>query len=821
MPLISKQNIYPQDTNVTPQDYLLGTDRGDNKKTKTYSIASIGAALGMAGVKVQEAYLGFCPISVDEVSLEEQVNHFLSIHSIQVDFNTLMIFKVLYYTGSDPSVNTRQINYYFTAGAGTYNPISSAISFSDLIVDYEKPVSFDLESAVNSPDAQVFDLTGVSGELLVGFLNNSGPYDLSDNSKTYYFRFTDNDVQYLYVFNANSSENGYGIYGSGQLQFNSNELVLIFNSTNNYEIPNIYRKKIELAENNVTGEDIININLNSEQTSFRILSDEINTIELTVPSTEFLSSIAYTGMPLIFINSTATDKKFIHSTASYGFRFPDEVDFILRPKEVIVFRLAKTDVAYFEFTSISRVELGGETVTPTLPQVLAQGDRPVRLSDGDGETILELDDRGKVVYNDSSDFIYIPADLYPVNTVLKVYNSDITDLYCIPSDLNPEIYINGVSITEFSGIDFRNGLAVLKKINGDPFSESWLLTYQVPEFSREALGLELVDNTPDSDKEVSGPQATAIANAQSNAQTYAKNYTDNLKVKTPARIAIDTNVSLTGTLTVGSIILITGDVVLCLSQTDAKQNGLWVVNQTGAWTRTEDFRTGLDVSFALIPVLAGNYAGRMYSTGAGRIVGTNNINLQVTTVFNWGNISGDISTQTDLISLLNKKQDNPLYLSQVDDFSLLTTTAQQRIFSGGVDADGGIPIVAGTRYLIHAHINFIELSAVAKVLNIGFLGTSAASEVSIFAWGVITNETGHAATSMSRINTYAGVQCTASSAAPFGRMFLTGIIECSTSGKLIPSVQINNGATMGKTKKGSSFLAVKLGPITSSNNDPL
>lgn len=653
MPLISKQNIYPQDTNVTPQDYLLGTDRGDNKKTKTYSIASIGAALGMAGVKVQEAYLGFCPISVDEVSLEEQVNHFLSIHSIQVDFNTLMIFKVLYYTGSDPSVNTRQINYYFTAGAGTYNPISSAISFSDLIVDYEKPVSFDLESAVNSPDAQVFDLTGVSGELLVGFLNNSGPYDLSDNSKTYYFRFTDNDVQYLYVFNANSSENGYGIYGSGQLQFNNTELVLIFNSTNNYEIPNIYRKKIELAENNVTGEDIININLNSEQTSFRILSDEINTIELTVPSTEFLSSIAYTGMPLIFINSTATDKKFIHSTASYGFRFPDEVDFILRPKEVIVFRLAKTDVAYFEFTSISRVELGGSSVTPTLPQVLAQGDRPVRLSDGDGETILELDDRGKVVYNDSSDFIYIPADLYPVNTVLKVYNSDITDLYCIPSDLNPEIYINGISITEFSGIDFRNGLAVLKKINGDPFSESWLLTYQVPEFSKDALGLELVDNTPDSDKEVSGPQATAIADAQSAAQTYAKNYTDNLKVKTPARIAIDTNVSLTGALTVGPIILITGDVVLCLSQTDAKQNGLWIVNQTGAWTRTQDFRTGLDVSFALIPVLGGTYAGKMYSTGAGRIVGTNNISLQqLPFTVNWGSFTGSVTDQTDLINWL-------------------------------------------------------------------------------------------------------------------------------------------------------------------------
>ena len=738
MPLISKQNIYPQDTNVTPQDYLLGTDRGDNKKTKTYSIASIGAALGMAGVKVQEAYLGFCPISVDEVSLEEQVNHFLSIHSIQVDFNTLMIFKVLYYTGSDPSVNTRQINYYFTAGAGNYNPISSAISFSDLIVDYEKPVSFDLESAVNSPDAQVFDLTGVSGELLVGFLNNSGPYDLSDNSKTYYFRFTDNDVQYLYVFNANSSENGYGIYGSGQLQFNSNELVLIFNSTNNYEIPNIYRKKIELAENNVTGEDIININLNSEQTSFRILSDEINTIELTVPSTEFLSSIAYTGMPLIFINSTATDKKFIHSTASYGFRFPDEVDFILRPKEVIVFRLAKTDVAYFEFTSISRVELGSNTskllsvgaitvagntvsvasasalilgvevintegisfmvpfattgkiridlvvlnsdgdllrisgtetdsgniavppinlvpatsvivtqinvtdadlatIIPTylsfdeeqaihnasspsasnpfatvndtnLLKVLLQGDRPIRMSDGDGDTILELDDRGKLVYNIHADFLHLPAELHPDTSVLKIHNVVDSELFFIPTDDVPYAIIGDVGIDEFTGITLKKGTAVLKKVN----DFEWLLTYEISDFSKEALDLGFVDNTADINKPVSNPQAAAIK------------YLNSLTV----HLAVDVNVS---TLS-GAMIIQgwgTGDSVpiLLMAQTDQTQNGLWITKYDGAWTRPyQHYLTGLTI-FSLY-VSRGTYSGRTFQYsygGPGSLIGLSEV----------------------------------------------------------------------------------------------------------------------------------------------------------------------------------------------------
>lgn len=181
------------------------------------------------------------------------------------------------------------------------------------------------------------------------------------------------------------------------------------------------------------------------------------------------------------------------------------------------------------------------------------------------------------------------------------------------------------------------------------------------------------------------------------------------------------------------------------------------------------------------------------------------------------------TARQDAISLaLSKKQNNPLYLAQPDDFALLNTTAQQRIFSGGVDSDGGIPIVAGTRYLIRADINFIELSAsVSKSLNTGFLGTSAASEVSIFVWGIITNETGLAIVQMARMANYTGVLSASSSFASFGRIHMSGILECSTSGKLIPTVQLNVSGVGGKTRKGSTFLAIPLGPISSSHNEPL
>ena len=306
-----------------------------------------------------------------------------------------------------------------------------------------------------------------------------------------------------------------------------------------------------------------------------------------------------------------------------------------------------------------------DSTTPTLPQVLAQGDRTIRLSDGDGETILELNDQGKLLYNQDGDFLMLPADLYPVNTVLKIHNIGTAELYCIPDvDNNPSISINGANIDEFTPIVLQPGTAVLKKVNGDSFSETWILTYEVLDFSREALGLNLVDNTPDNSKPVSTAQATAIANAQSTAQTYAKNYTDNIRLKQPARLAVDTNVtSLSGQQTFHGITVSTGDIILLMAQTNQKENGLWLVNGLGAWTRPEDFRNGLDVSFVIIPVLGGTYRGRFFGTGAGRIVGdatgNGNITIQEIKYFLNG-ISfadgTDITEANNLLEALGKLQ---------------------------------------------------------------------------------------------------------------------------------------------------------------------
>lgn len=448
----------------------------------------------------------------------------------------------------------------------------------------------------------------------------------------------------------------------------------------------------------------------------------------------------------------------------------------------------------------------GPGATPTLPQVLSQGDRTIRLSDGDGETILELNDQGKLLYNQDGDFLMLPADLYPVNTVLKIHNIGTAELYCIPDvDNNPSISINGANIDEFTPIVLQPGTAVLKKVNGDSFSETWILTYEVLDFSREALGLNLVDNTPDNSKPVSTAQATAIANAQSAAQTYAKNYTDNIRLKQPARLAVDVNVSsLNGQQTFQSITVSTGDIILLMAQTNQKENGLWLVNGLGAWTRPEDFRNGLDVSFVSISVLGGTYRGRVFATGAGRIVGdptaVGNITIQENPYYLNGisfSDGTDITAANNLLEALGKlqkqltdvraaKEDKRSYMSQSSPRFLENTPALQKIFNVGSSGNGSLPVTAGRKYRVVGWAVFSALSGSSKNIGFGILGTATASYVSGIAQGLISSAV--STPQLQALTSFSQTQICSNSNLSIGKIYFDFEFNCNGSGNIIPSV---------------------------------
>lgn len=404
---------------------------------------------------------------------------------------------------------------------------------------------------------------------------------------------------------------------------------------------------------------------------------------------------------------------------------------------------------------------GGPVTTPTLPQVLAQGDRTIRYSDGDGDTILELADREKFLYNRDADFIHLPAELFPDGTELKINNPADIDLFGITgSEFETILEVNGIVIDEFAGITLRAGTAVLKKISGEPYSaEIWTLSYEVAEFSKEAIGLGLVDNTPDNSKPVSTAQATAISNAQSAAQLYA----DTKKIKQPARFAVGTNVaSLSGSITVDSN-LVTSDTILLLAQTDAKQNGLWVVNSGGAWTRPADFATAMDVSYSLIHVLGGTYQGKSYGIGNGIVVGTNNINLQDITnsqAFSW--------------------------LSQSSTRFLDNTTALQKIFNVGSSGNGSMAITSGRKYRVKGWAVFSGLSGSSKNVSFGVLGTATASYVSGIAQGLISSAV--STPGLQALTSFSQTQIASNSAITSGKIYFDFEFNCNGSGNFIPGV---------------------------------
>jgi hypothetical protein len=439
----------------------------------------------------------------------------------------------------------------------------------------------------------------------------------------------------------------------------------------------------------------------------------------------------------------------------------------------------------------------------SLPQVLAVGDRTIRNSDGDGETILELNDRGKLLYNPDGDFLYIPAELYPVGTVIKIHNPfDGIDVFCVPDEeLNPSIQINGVNVDEFSGITLNAGTAVFKKINGDPFSETWILTYEVIDFSKDAIGLGSVDNTADLSKPVSTAQAAAIADSLADA----KEYTDAIRIKQPVRFAVGTNVtSLSGPIYTDSN-LVTTDTILLLAQTDQKENGPWVVNATGAWTRPDDFKTGLDVSFCWIPVLGGTYRSTFFATGAGRIVGSTNISLENITfsAFLTGisfSDGSDITATNNLLQAFGKLQkqltdvraaklDKPSWMSQSTPRTLDNTTALQKIFNVGTSGNGSKPVVAGKRYKVTGWAVFSGLTTSSKTLSFGVLGTASASYVSGIVVGNANAGVGNG--QIVNISSFSATQVTSGSAATASRICFEAEFICSVSGNIIPAVSFS------------------------------
>lgn len=123
-------------------------------------------------------------------------------------------------------------------------------------------------------------------------------------------------------------------------------------------------------------------------------------------------------------------------------------------------------------------------------------------------------------------------------------------------------------------------------------------------------------------------------------RTYVDSIVSGLDAKPDVRLASNNNHALTGAQTVDGVAVVTGDRILLKNQTAGAENGIWVANTAGAWTRATDADTAAKIKDMYTFVAEGAVEG---NRDTGWLLTTDAITLG-TTALVYGQFSGPGST---------------------------------------------------------------------------------------------------------------------------------------------------------------------------------
>ena len=167
---------------------------------------------------------------------------------------------------------------------------------------------------------------------------------------------------------------------------------------------------------------------------------------------------------------------------------------------------------------------------------------------------------------------------------------------------------------------------------------------------RTTLGLGTIATQDANNVSVSGGSITGLGDPSVSSEAATKNYVDQavagLRTRVIAEAATTANISLTTDLengdTLDGVTLVTGDRVLVKDQTDATENGLYLVVASGTASRDPQFDTIAELSGQMIVVNQGTANDNkifLCTTDSDATIGVSNITYTVITPANVGTVT--------------------------------------------------------------------------------------------------------------------------------------------------------------------------------------
>jgi hypothetical protein len=246
-------------------------------------------------------------------------------------------------------------------------------------------------------------------------------------------------------------------------------------------------------------------------------------------------------------------------------------------------------------------------------------------------------------------------------TTAKIANSSITsakilDGTIINADINAsaaieatKIYNGTVANVEFG---YLNGVTsgIQTQLDAKLVKASNLSDLTSASTARTNLGLGTIATQNANNVSISGGSVTGLGDPSATSDAATKNYVDQavagLRTRIIAEAATTANIDLTADLqngdTLDGVTLVTGDRVLVKDQTDATENGLYIVVASGTASRDPEHDTIAELSGQMIVVNQGTVNDNkifLCTTDSDATIGVSNITYSQITPANVGTVT--------------------------------------------------------------------------------------------------------------------------------------------------------------------------------------